>query len=239
MKTYFLKFTFFLFALAITFSSCEKDDSKSKKSNFNGPEEYIENPSVKSAIEDSRIPMYLGENPPALAGRYLTNGEVEDTSYGLSELIGMQIRSEFELFNQTSSGIISFREKIEGASVSGIGGYITGENGRFTIYGESKQSGSEAGLPDDISMNVVLLMSGTKISNGDLIVKGISIITDVKTSNKQYNVKDLEGGWWMWEADFDLQTGTRSSIIIHENINADQTMKSIMREAIKKFTKLD
>ena len=238
MKNKFFKITFLVVALATTFSSCEKDDnSNSKKSNFTRPEEYIENPSVKHAVKDSRIPVYPGDNPPALVGKYLTNGEVEDASYIFQSLIGLPVISEFELYNQTTSGKISFREKVEGITVSGTGGYITGNNGRFTIYGESRQSGSEAGLPNDISLNVVVLMSGSKLSNGDLTVKGISIISDITTTNKQYNTEGIEGSWWMWEADFDLQTGIRSSIIRLENAKTDQSMRNIMREVIEKITK--
>jgi len=54
---------------------------------------------------------------------------------------------------------------------------------------------------------------GTKLSNGDLTSKGIFIITKVETSNSQYNSELLEGIWWMWDADFDLQTGTKSANI--------------------------
>jgi hypothetical protein len=87
------------------------------------------------------------------------------------------------LYNQTSSGKIDFEERAEGLKVSGSGGYITGDNGRFTIYVESKQSGSEAGLPDNVTMMVVLMMLGTLSSNGNLTgVQGMTVITDVNNS---------------------------------------------------------
>lgn len=221
---------------AIAFDSCNKnDDPKTKTSGFSTHDEIVENPSVKEAINESGIEINEGNTPPALAGNYLTNGKVINASDLLSDEIGASINTEFNLYNQTTSGKISFQEIVEGISASGIGGFITGENGKFTIYGESKQSGSEAGLPDDLSINVVLLMSGTKLSNGDLSqVKGISIITEVNTSNKSYgDVKSLEGNWWMWNADFNLQSTLKSAKINQTN----QSMQAIMREIFEEITK--
>jgi hypothetical protein len=152
-----------------------------EKGGMDGPEDYIKNPSVKAAINESRIEINEGDNPPPLAGTYSLNGYVVDASRLISELVGTPVRSEFELYNQTSSGKISFREKIGGLSVSGSGGYITGDNGKFTIYMESRQSGSEAGLPNDITLDVVALFSGTKYNSGDLRVKGITIINKAIT----------------------------------------------------------
>ncbi len=201
-----------LFLIIVT--ACSKSDNTEKefkKSNFSEPEEYIENPSVIQAINESGISIHEGENPPPLAGTYFADGEVTDASYALNSLIGLPINSEIRLYNQTTSGKIDFQEKVGGITAWGSGGYITGENGKFTIYQESKQSGSEAGLPNDLTINVALLMSGTKFSNGDLTASGISIITDVTTTNGSYNTEAVEGIWWMWDADFDLQTGTKSA----------------------------
>lgn len=225
------KFQFLAFGVlaisAVVFCSCPPAPEP-------GPDHIVQNPSVKKAINESGIEINEGDTPPALAGNYLTNGGVVDASYLFNDLIGESINTEFDLYNQTTSGKISFQENVEEISVSGIGGYITGENGKFTIYGESKQSGSEAGLPDDLSINVVILMSGTKLSNGDLSpVKGISIITKVNTSNKSYgDVKTLEGNWWMWNADFDLQTGLKST----NGSQASQSMKEIMQFVVSKLT---
>jgi len=213
---------------AVLFGSCDCDKPSP------GPDDFLKNPSVKGAVNESGIEINKGTTPPALAGTYLTDGEIVDASYLLDDLIGVSINTEFELYNQTISGKISFRETVGGFTFSGIGGYITGNSGKFTIYGESRQSGSEAGLPNDLSINVVLLMSGVKLSNGDLsAVKGISVITEVKTSNKSYgDVKSIEGNWWMWEADFDLQTGLKST----NGSQASQSMKEIMQFVVSKLT---
>ena len=191
----FTALTFVLSAFVLT--SCTKDG-------YSSPEEFIENPSVKRAINESGIPVNYGDAPPALAGTYSVNGSVTDASSEMYVLVGMPVQSEFVLSQQTNSGKINFEERIGGIRASGSGGYITGNNGRFTIYQESKQSGSEAGLPNDVSLTLVLMMSGTKSDNGNLTnVQGISIITAV--NNASY--KSAEGWWWKWDATFYLQTG--------------------------------
>ena len=212
-----------------TFMSCKKDD-------FSGPEDYISNPSVKAAINESRIEVNKGDNPPPLAGTYSLNGSVIDASGVIRTVVGLPINTEFELFNQTASGKISFRERVGGISASGSGGYITGDNGKFTIYLESNQSGAEAGLPNDISLEVVLLMSGNKYDSGNLRVKGISIINKVRTTNKEYNTKSIEGCWWMWDADFYLQAGTRSDQVSIEKKVAGLFFNERMTDAILGIT---
>ncbi len=79
-------------------------------------------------------------------------------------------------------------------------------------------------------------MSGTKLNNGDLSAKGISIITKVETSNSQYNSELLEGVWWMWDADFDLQVGNKSATIKLRNGEAGQSMKDLLKIVIGKVT---
>ncbi len=219
-------------------SACDKDDNKDnedKKSNFSEPEEYIENPSVTSAINESGISINEGGNPPALAGTYLVDGEVVDASYIFNSLIDLPINSEIRLYNQTASGKIDFQEKVGGYTAWGSGGYITGDNGKFTIYQESRQSGSEAGLPNDITINVALLMSGVKLSNGDLTAKGISIITEVVTTNSEYDIESIEGIWWMWDADFNLQT-EKSARVGFGKEKEGQSISEILRLVIEQGT---
>ena len=190
---------------SIIITGCYKDgNSSSKKSGFSSPEEFIENPSVKNAINESGIPVNYGDTPPALAGTYLVNGNFTDASYELYSFVGTSFQSEVILSKQTNTGKIDYAERIDDYNVKGSGGYITGNNGRFTIYQESRQSGSEAGLPNGISQTVVMMMSGTKSNNGNLTsVKGITIITEI--SNASYT--NLVGLWWIWDATFYLQAG--------------------------------
>jgi len=198
---------FALLVASITFVGCQKDNDKlgAKKNHFTSPEEYIENPSVSDALNESGVPVYGGNNPPALAGTYSTDGKITDASHEMSSMIGTSINTEIVLSKQTTSGKIDIEERAGGIVVSGSGGYITGDDGYFTIYQESKQSGSEAGLPNDLALTVVLMMSGKKTSNGDLTgVQGISIITQATGNSSAYNLSAMEGLWWKWDAEFYL-----------------------------------
>ena len=200
---------------AFVLSGCKKDDPK-----LDSPEAFLKNPYVSDAINESNIPVNQGNNPPALAGTYSTNGSVTDASDVLTSMIGVPIQSVFILSNQTSSGKIDFAESVSGINVSGIGGYITGDNGRFTIYGTSEQSGSDAGLPDGVSLTVVVMMSGTQSNNGNLTgMQGISIITDV--NNSSYNT--VKGAWWKWDATFTLQK-TASVPALKSAVNYSSTI---------------
>ena len=219
----------FFAVCSFAFISCFKDG-------FSGPEDYITNPSVKAAINESHIEINKGDDPPPLAGTYSVSGSIVGASTLMQSLIGAPMSSEFELYNQTASGKINFREKGGGISASGSGGYITGSNGRFTIYLESRQSGSEAGLPDDVSVDVIGLMSGSKDNSGNLRVKGMTTVSKVYTSNKQYDTKSIEGSWYMWDADFTLQSEARSKQICIEDAEKGSFLKEIMKEVFLKIT---
>ena len=216
----FKRFTIFAFVLSIfILVSCYDQDDKLLPDT---PEEILENPFVKNANKEADFPIHKGNNPPALAGTYLANGQVTDASYLLSEMIGSTIASEFILSRQTSSGKIDFEERVNGLRVTGRGGYITGANGNFTIYMVSEQTGSEAGLPNDVSITVVMLMSGKQSSNGNLTgVEGITIIIEAKSSNKAYDLSAIKGLWEKWEADFYLQAENRSTSALKSSTNAD------------------
>ncbi|MEK6833314.1 MAG: hypothetical protein AABY32_04655 [Nanoarchaeota archaeon] len=213
------------------FAACEKEPHKSKKSNFESPEEFLENPSVQNAINESDMPIYYGKTPPVLSGKYSTDGSVTDASSVVSELIGLPITSTITLYNQTASGKISFKEEISGIVAWGTGGYIIGENGKFSIFQESLQNGEEAGLPSDLSITVILVMSGTKYSQGDLIAKGISIITKATSPNSEdYDLEALENVWWMWEADFYLEgPASKSSLASAHSLYFPDEIKEIIR----------
>jgi len=206
-----------LLLLTITIFNCAEDSSPPdvpKEYGFNNHEEYLVNPSVKNAVSESGIDINEGTDPPVLSGTYSTSGEVTSTSTELSQLEGATINSTITLYNQTASGNIEFRETVGGITVYGSGGYITGLNSKFTIWQESEQSGGEAGLPDDITINVALLASGTKLNDGDLQMSGISIISRVETDNEDYNTDAIKGLWWMYEANCDLQGAAKISTLM-------------------------
>lgn len=229
MKT---KIFFISILFAVLFFSCEKDNKPpAKKEGFDSPEEFLVNPSVQEAIDDSNIPIYEGEEPPVLSGTYEVDGSVVDVSTIFQGLYGAQINSTFILYNQTASGEISFREEIQGIIVSGSGGYIIGEDMKFTIFQESFQSGAEAGLPSGVSITVVLIMSGKKYETGDLVANGISIITNATSSNFDYDVEGAIGNWWMWKAYFTLEGAAISKIEksgYKENIFLPEKVKELI-----------
>lgn len=223
MKT---KLFLLIILISFLFTACEKGSGdsilNSKKSNFSSAEEFLENPSIKNAIVESAIPIYKGTNPPVLSGRYTAAGSVIDVSENVSDLYGSPINSVITLYNQTASGKINFKEEVSGVTVYGAGGYIIGKNGEFSIFQESLQSGEEAGLPSDLSVTVVLIMSGAKYSQGDnqgdLRAKGISIITKATSTNpKNYDLKEIEKIWWMWDAYFNLEGPAKKSLSISPN----------------------
>jgi len=192
----------YLLFIVFTVIGCEEPESPPKTSDFDSPEEFIKNPDIKEAEDESGITFYYGDNPPALVGEYSTDGEVTKTSPELVNMISFPINSTFCLYNQTSSGLISFTESIMNIKVGGAGGYITGESGKFTIWGESRQNGEEAGLPDELTITVALIMSGQKLNGGDLIAKGLTVVTEVEGME---DYEELTGIWWMWEAYFFLE----------------------------------
>lgn len=223
--------------ISFLFTACEKgsNDSKPKKSGFNSPEEFLKNPSVKNAVAESDIPIYEGENPPVLSGIYNAVGSVTDASSIASDLYGLPINSTITLYNQTASGKIDFKEQVSGIVVYGSGGYIIGQNGEFSIFQESLQSGEEAGLPSDLSITVVLIMSGAKYiqgdNQGDLRAKGISIITKAtSTSKDKYDIESIEKIWWMWDAYFTLEgPAKKSSSVSAHSLYFPDNVKEIIR----------
>jgi len=75
-------------------------------------------------------------------------------------------------------------------------------------------------------------MSGIKLNNGDLSGKGISIVTEVTTTNREYDIESLEKIWWMWIGHFDLQTGTKSETVKLRNTTLEILQKIIDQNKI-------
>ena len=178
------------------------DDDGAKRRGFDGPEEYLANPDIDRAVEESGMEVHLGETPPRLAGNYAVDGTVVDAHVDISHLRNTPLRSTFCFFNQTARNTIEFRESLQGISVSGQGGFISGSGGFFTTWQESDQEGETAGLPDGCSLHVAAMISGVKLDGGDLSAEGLSVITD--TLGCPSSDVRVEGLWWRWEAPFRL-----------------------------------
>lgn len=141
-----------------------------KTRDFNSPEEFMVNPSVKRTISDRNFKVNWGQNYPPLAGFYETDGTVFDSD--LNEMIGQPIMTNVCLFNQTTSGKIDYSESISSngdINANAIGSYITGADGSFTIWQEGDATISGCQLHN------ALIISGTKLSNGDLMTETLTV----------------------------------------------------------------
>lgn len=195
-----------IFVCGFVINSCEKGESNEATATSKS-EEIIKNPWVADAVNKSGISIHKGENPPQVTGLYAANGKVLKASLKFNSYIGDILESTFELHNQTASGSISYQERLENIKISGMGGYISGDNGKFTIYLESTQSGKDAGLPNGVSLKVVVLMSGTKASNGNITASLLTIYTDVISTISQFDTNGLVGSWFFSEGNFTLKSG--------------------------------
>ncbi len=131
-------------------SACSEDDEnpkEAKKSNFSEPEEYMENPSVTAAINESGISINKGDNPPPLAGTYLAKGKVVDASSLVNSIVGLPINSEIKLYNQTTSGKIDFQEKRWGLQFGEVVVTLPGITGGSPFGRNPGKAGARQGYP--------------------------------------------------------------------------------------------
>ena len=187
------------------------------------PDQYLENPVVRTAIEQSDFPVRRGTSPPRLSGVYAVSGRIVDTSAAFQEWRNAPVRStDLRLFNQTAAGAISLRENFLGTSVEATGGYVTGDGAVFTIWQTSRQDvralmrqisdardipSIEWPYEEECIIVVALLMSGRRASDGDLQgVEGLTSYVDLVDCPIPAIRARLANGWYKWQADFDLRT---------------------------------
>ena len=111
MKKIYLLFTVLSISFCLMscefFTSSKDENSEPKKSGFNDPEEFVENPSIAETIDDSNIDTNNGDDPPPLVGTYKTIGSITDASSNFSSVIGMSLsQSTFIIYDQTTLGRI-------------------------------------------------------------------------------------------------------------------------------------
>ena len=170
-----------------------------KTRNFDGPEEFLENPDVNDAVDESEIPIYDGDDPPRLAGEYAATGRVVGSGGGSSTFTSAyrnaRLASTICLFNQTASGRIDLKEEVSHNVLGALeawasGGYITGDGDRFTIWQDSRQqdeitlSLAMVGQPGSVTIStdadVTLIMSGERKPGGGFDnVRGMTTFTRV------------------------------------------------------------
>lgn len=190
--------------------SCVEDGVQSNYVNYlaalSEPEVilFLEDPSVENAIEESGIELYPGDTPPSLEGKYQNYAEITEASVYYSDIVGDSITTKMLLFNQTESGEISLEEYLDEITYEGIGGYITGEDGYFSLWIKVYHDYSDYGY--DFQETTIVVLSGTQLSNGDLSFRGMTTITKSITSDEAYVdfCKERIGAWWMYESDSEL-----------------------------------
>jgi uncharacterized protein (TIGR02145 family) len=148
-----------------------------------------QNATVKNALSQSGITTYDGNTPPSLQGTYTTTPmKCNNATGNLSYMFNQNLNSVFKLYNQTTSGEISFMEQLpSGLWAAGTGCYITGSGQSFTIWMRTTLSnGAET----------CFVLSGTlEQSTGNLVsCKSVTVFTIPSPS---YNVGDSYscGGW--------------------------------------------
>lgn len=205
-----------MISLIIILGGCEGGPGTQLLTPQSRPDQYLENPSVKTAIEQSDFPVHRGTSPPRLSGTYETSGRVVDTSTAFQATRNTLIRSTVRLFNQTAAGAISIRENFLGTSAEATGGYVTGDGAVFTIWQTSRQDvermfrqlapSTEWPWEESCVIVVALLMSGRKASNGDLQgVEGLTSYVDMSGCQIPAIRERLANGWYKWQANFELK----------------------------------
>lgn len=219
----------------VVFAICACDEMAQQPSvganlrtRFGSPQEFVQNPSIRQGLDTAGAQVNLGSNPPPLAGRYRADAEI--TSITLDRLRtqfeGQPIRSEICLFNQITAGRISLSERLAGIEAFGDGGYVTGDDARFTVWGESVQDfGTQAaqlgfhqlGFEEGTCMGrVAFILSGRKSSSGDLEdIFGTTVIVAFQCpgmyelgaprENVHQVIREINGLSWSWAGTLELE----------------------------------
>lgn len=195
-------------------STPQDPTSPQRPSTPQSPEQYLENPVIRTAIEQSKFPVRRGTIPPQLSGTYDVSGQVVAASTAFQGWREALIRStDLRLFNQTAAGAISLRENFLGTSVEATGGYVTGDGAVFTIWQTSRQDverlfrqlapSTEWPWEEGCVIVVALLMSGRKTALGNLQgVEGLTSYVDTSGCQIPAIRERLANGWYKWQAGF-------------------------------------
>jgi alpha-tubulin suppressor-like RCC1 family protein len=173
-------------SLMLVISGGCNDQTTPKISGFETPEEFLENPHVAKAIDESGISIILTNDPPMVDGRYHSEtGIVLDSSD--PDIIGSTtLPTDLCFHNQTSSGNIDFAHKSDVNTSTGEGFLITGDGDKFMIWQETEVEAVES----DCHQYKVHLISGTKQENGGLESKALNIVVAAT------NCGDITAGDW-------------------------------------------
>ena len=148
------------------------DDAEPVTTNFGSLDDYLECPSIISALESNpNFDIEKEDDPPDITGVYNMNGSVTDSSK--SSLIGTVMKSQVTLYDQKNTSISMKETLSDGTTAYATGNFIHGEGQYFTIYEEAQET------LNGYTITTAVLMSGKLLSTGNITAETLSVITDV------------------------------------------------------------
>jgi hypothetical protein len=123
-------------------ASCSKKSAEpTSKVEENGLTKEINDfvpPSLLAIIDSLGMPVYKGGNPPSIGGSYLCDPFKLINSNRAGDWIGSIYADYYVKFsNQNNEDLTVSMDYVNGPEVgTGIGGYIVGDNGAFSVFSE-------------------------------------------------------------------------------------------------------
>ncbi len=131
-----------VFFTTLVFSSCLKDGTETfvLPASEKGHEiNEIVPPDILVVIENLGMPVYTGGNPPFVEGTFLVSPYVLDTSNIANDFeVGHEFSDLYLTFSKQNNDDLSITlDYVQGGSTgSGLGGFIIGNNGFFSVFSE-------------------------------------------------------------------------------------------------------
>ncbi|MFA5431576.1 MAG: hypothetical protein WC319_01685 [Candidatus Paceibacterota bacterium] len=171
------------FVLLLSANSCKRDDiNPDKNSGFTCIQDFKDNSYIMDAINAAGITIWDGNTPPNIEGEYKTNEiMVYNSSSNFSNNIGQYLNSLFKYYDQESNNTIKCTESSTGNYSEGKGAFISGTGQYYTVWLECSNSDGSTS---------VLVESGEKLSNNDLDIKSVTVLTANPPSGT------VVGDWW-------------------------------------------
>ncbi len=178
-------FVFFLF-------SCEKEEKKDDKVNEDGLTEEITDlvpQSVLDEIENLGMNINGGDNPPSIENSYLASPFILKASNRSSDNVGMSFADYYVKFYSQDNDDLSIRLSYEngGESGTGLGGFIVGDDNKFTVFAEvNSQYAGE-------TVQMLHVISGKIASDGIDDLYFANFMLDNNGNPNGYWIEDGEG----------------------------------------------
>ncbi len=204
-------------------NSCKRDDiNPSKNSGFTCIQDFKDNSYIMDAINAAGITIYDGTTPPLIEGEYNTNEiTVYNASSNLSFVIGQYLNSLFKYYDQESDNTIKCAESSTGLYSDGIGAFISGTGQYYTVWLECSNSDGSTS---------VIVESGHKLSNNDLDIKSVTVLTENPPSGT------VVGDWWACVGPKRIINNSSINVNITTNNVSNITYNSVTLSGVLSFT---